>query len=379
MTQPGLAGGGRTLLIAGGALGVIGIIALGIVFLRPREKPTPSPEAGAGVEAVTRQLVLTKVQLARTKVEVKDYTGAAVEARQVLELDPGNAEAKAILAQVDSTMKELDAAANEAREAVKAGNTEKASAALSRVIAIDPQHPVAAELSSQLNSRFQGQADEARQAMKKARAAAEQAKAGSQQAFTEGVSLAREADALSQQSEFTGAAQKYASARNHFESARRAAQERVTGQPTSTLVAASRPSAGASAPPAGASPGATTSVAPVTPPTAAPASIAADEAAVRHVIAEYEKAIEQKDVALFKRIKPNLTHGEEGPLKDGFKLQPKGYDVRITIESVQFNGSEATVRLSRRDMVKSKAMDPTQQTIVLVKSADGWTIRNIGQ
>jgi serine/threonine protein kinase len=370
-----LGGGKRTAMLAGGAVALVILIVVGFILLRPRPEPVPSPSPAGEVENVTRQLILTKVQLARTKLEGKDYKGASAEAREVLGLDDGNAEAKAILTQVETTMKDLEDAASETREAVKAGDSDKASAAMARVIAIDPQHPVIAELSSQLNSRFKGQAEEAQKAMKKSQAAAESAKAGSQQAFGEAVALAREADALYKRGEFTGAAQRFLDARNNFDRAKRAAQEqeRVASLPKPPVtrpgpgkLPSAAPSAAAASPP------------PVVP-SAAPTSNPADETAVRLVLAQYERAIETKDVGLFKKIMPTLSGDKEKVLKDGFKLQKKGHDVRITIESVNFSGNEATIRLSRHDTVDGKPIDVMQQSVVLVKSAGGWSIRSVGQ
>jgi serine/threonine-protein kinase len=371
--------GKRTALLAGGAVGLVALIVVAILLLRPRPQPAPSPSPVAAVETVTKQLILTKVQLAQSKLEAKDYKAAADEAKQVLELDAANTEAKSILSQAEGTMKELEDAAGEAREAVKAGDSDKASAALARVIKIDPQHPVIAELSSQLNSRFQGEADEAREAMKKSQAAAESAKSGSQQAFAEGMALARQADGLYKLKEFTGAAQKFLDARNKFERPRRDAQEqRVASLPKPGPTVAPRPGP-AGSPAVGASVPAI-SLPPVPSPSAAPAGPSeADQSNVRQVIARYEKAIEEKDIAQFKRIMPTLSAGQEKALKDGFKLQSKGHDVRITIENVNFNGNEATVRLSRHDTVNGKPLETIQQSIVLVKSAGGWSIRSVGQ
>ena len=370
--------GKHTALLAGSAVGLVALIVVGFLLLRPRPQPAPSESPGAAVETVTKQLILTKVQLAQTKLEGKDYKGASDEAKQVLELDAGNAEATAILSQVETTVKELEGAAGEAREAVKAGDSDKASSALARVIAIDPQHPVVAELSSQLNSRFQGQADEAQQAMKKSQAAAEGAKAGSQHAFSEAMVLAQEADALYKKREFTGAAQRFLDARNNFDRARRAAQEqeRVATLPKPSVT---RPGSGKASPAAGPSVAPAISPPPVAPSAAPAGPSAEDQAAVRQVIARYEKAIEEKDIGLFKRIMPTLSGGQEKALKDGFKLQKKGHDVRIRFDSIDFNGNEATIRLTRTDTVNGKPLDPIQQSIVLVKSAGGWSIRSVGQ
>jgi serine/threonine-protein kinase len=135
---PLVAGGAAVLLLLGGGA---------FLWQRSRQAPTPVTAGPTGVELMTRQLVMTKLELAQAKLEVKDYAAAAAEAQQVLQLEPGNAQAVAVQKQVQDILGQLAQAANDARAAVKTGNLESASAALERVMAIDPQHPVAAELS----------------------------------------------------------------------------------------------------------------------------------------------------------------------------------------------------------------------------------------
>jgi len=44
-----------------------------------------------------------------------------------------------------------------------------------------------------------------------------------------------------------------------------------------------------------------------------------DEAAIRRVVATYQRAIENKDLALFRSVKPNLSREEERRIEEGFR------------------------------------------------------------
>jgi tetratricopeptide (TPR) repeat protein len=299
----------------------------------------------------------------------------------VLELQPGNTEALAIKKQVEDVLAQLDAAASEARAAVQKGELEKASRALAQVLAIDPQHPVAAELSKRLDNSFRGQVDEARQAMKRSQAAADGAHASTQHSFSHALEAAQDAEALLAKGEFTMATQKFLNARDDFERARRAAMEKKAPPSSAPLASASgrplpvpTPHGGGATPLPGASP------APV-PASAAPVASGVDEKpAVLAVIADYARAIEQKDLGLYRRVWPTLSSGEEKKLKAAFGAV-QDHKVVIRIESVQVDasGTHATVRMGRNDTVKGKPIGTRSQTVSLVKQGGTWTISAIGQ
>jgi len=119
----------------------------------------------------------------------------------------------------------------------------------------------------------------------------------------------------------------------------------------------------------------------VTAPPIAPdqgASATAHDAEIRRVIAEYARAIEGKDLALFRAVKPNLSGDEEKRLQDAFKAI-KSQQVAITIDSIQVEGAQATVRVSRQDVINGRAMRAVHQTFRLVQGGPGWTIQTIGQ
>ncbi len=102
------------------------------------------------------------------------------------------------------------------------------------------------------------------------------------------------------------------------------------------------------------------------------------EWAVRQVIAGYARAIETKDVALFKTLKPDLSSDEEKRLQEAFKSMPF-QQVGITIDAVEVDGPKAVVRVSRKDTINGKPLRPHQQTFRLVRKDGAWSIQSIGQ
>jgi len=330
------------------------------------------------------------VEVARKNLELKDYKGAVEQAERVIKLDAGNADAAQVRDKARTTLAALDAAADEARAAVQAGDTEKAARAISRVLEIDPNHPVAAELSSQLNGRFKDQAEQARREMRSAASAAERAKASLSESAS-ALSVGRQAEELFLRNEFMAATQKFLESRDGYERARAAAAQRQAEakRPPATLPATLPPATMPATPPPATLPHVTLPPPTVPPTTQAPATLApatlppatqpaSEEPAVRRVIAEYGRALQTKDLALFRSIKPNLSGAEEDKLRASFANIPKNWQVNIAVSSVLIDGSQATVHASRTDTVNGKPMSH-HQSFTLTKGASGWTIRDIGR
>jgi hypothetical protein len=112
--------------------------------------------------------------------------------------------------------------------------------------------------------------------------------------------------------------------------------------------------------------------------TAAPGPESPDETAVRKLLGDYARAIEQKDLALFRAVKPNLTKEEEARLQKAF-ASIQSQVVKITIQSIQVQVRQATVRLMRRDTIDSSTIASFPQTLLLDREKDGWTIREINR
>jgi serine/threonine protein kinase len=382
------------------AIGVAGlVVAGGALWLWTRGSAGSREISREHVGALTDALVASKLDLAQEGLKDKDYAGAIAQAEAALKLDPQSAEAKQFLDKVRATLKDLDAAADEARAAVQSGDTDAASRALARVMAINPNHPVVPELSAQLNSHFRSQAEEARTAMTTARTAAERGNAGSVRPFADATEAARIADRSFAGGEFTVATRKFLESRDGFAKALRLAEVQQaaartpapTLAPATTMASASLPPP-PSIPPGTPSPSASATIAPTAvptpvpsasasvrppPPSSAPIGGAADDAAIRKVVEDFARAVQGKDLVLYRAVKPNLSADEEKRLRAIFK-QAKSYKVVVTGVTIQFEGAEAKVRVSQQHTVDGASF-ALQQLLTMVKTPTGWIIRDIGQ
>lgn len=102
-----------------------------------------------------------------------------------------------------------------------------------------------------------------------------------------------------------------------------------------------------------------------------------EEHAVVRVLEAYVRAIEVKDVDLFRTVKPNLSPEEERRARKAFgSLQSQA--IVMTILSADVQGPRATVRVSRRDTINKTIVSSFPQTFALEKAGSGWSIRDIG-
>jgi tetratricopeptide (TPR) repeat protein len=194
-------------------------------FLKREPAPVPAaaPKGGPDVDALTRRLAATEVQLAQRDLDDKDYAGAIKGAEQALKVDPRNQAARQTREAARAALAALDSAKAEANAALDAGATEKASDALSRILALDPRHPAATELTARLNGVFRAKAEDARRLATTARGDAEKAKATTHDAYARASTRAREAEAAFGKAEFAAATQGFLEARDGFDRAKRAA------------------------------------------------------------------------------------------------------------------------------------------------------------
>jgi predicted Ser/Thr protein kinase len=381
------AGPSRTLVLGGAAaLLLVGTVG-GVLWVRGRTLPQAQPPAGQEQGNLTEVIVTNGVELARADLANKDYEAAARRAGDVLKLAPTSAEARGVLDQAREAQRQITEAVAEARGAFGRGDTSGASVALGRVMALDPRQPVIGELSAALKQHFQPQAEDGRRQADGARKAAEEARAVALAGFTQGQKLATDADALFRRQDYAAAAQKYLESRDAFERAKRQAIE--------ARVAAARPSPSAlpTLPPALASPSPLAPTAAPTveivapPPTAATAPQpstptpvpatprpAGSEAEVRQVIAEFGRAIENRDLALYRTLKPGLSSGDEKRLREAFKASTT-QRVGITVDSVQVEGDRATVRATRQDVIDGRPTKAVAQTFQLVRVGAIWQIQ----
>jgi hypothetical protein len=111
-------------------------------------------------------------------------------------------------------------------------------------------------------------------------------------------------------------------------------------------------------------------------PTAPTAAAESDDAAIRRTLATYAMAVEKKDVALFRSVRPGLSAAEEARLRDSFK-QIESQQVTLDVEEIRVEGRAATVRLSRKDSLVVGGRRQTQtsrQVLRLEKAGADWII-----
>ena len=95
--------------------------------------------------------------------------------------------------------------------------------------------------------------------------------------------------------------------------------------------------------------------------------------------ASYGRAIESKDLALFRAVKPNLSREEERRLQDGFRAV-SSQRVRLTLNTVEIQGQDATVVAQRSDTIDAGGRRQTvdsRQTFRLTRTPGGWIITDI--
>lgn len=118
---------------------------------------------------------------------------------------------------------------------------------------------------------------------------------------------------------------------------------------------------------------------PAAEPPARPAPQANDDGAIRQLVAGYARAIETKDLGLFRTIKPNLSREEERRLQEGFRAVTS-QRVNLTIVSIERSGDHAVVVINRKDTVRAGGREYTsdsRQTLQMARSGTAWGITDI--
>ena len=110
-----------------------------------------------------------------------------------------------------------------------------------------------------------------------------------------------------------------------------------------------------------------------------PAATPPAEVAVRQVVADYGRAIETQDLALYRSVRLSLTADEEKRLRQAF-ASVRSQEVLITIEAVEVIGDRAVARGTRLDTVDGRTLSPRPASFQLVRDASGtWRIEAIGR
>lgn len=102
------------------------------------------------------------------------------------------------------------------------------------------------------------------------------------------------------------------------------------------------------------------------------------EEAVRRLLQSYEKAIETKDLSLFRSVKPNLSAEEERRLRKAFD-STRTHEVSITVEGLECQEGHCLARLTRRDTLDGSIVSSFPQTLRIAQGPEGFVIEEIGR
>jgi len=108
------------------------------------------------------------------------------------------------------------------------------------------------------------------------------------------------------------------------------------------------------------------------------AATKAQEDAVKRLLTNYERAIETKDLPLFRSVKPNLSSDEEKRLRKAFE-STRSHEVTITMDSLDCQEAGCVAHLLRRDTLDGSIVSSFPQTLRLGQGPEGLVIEEIGR
>ena len=361
-----------SLRLAGSVIAAVVLGAAVASYLLWPGVPTTSERAVVGAPAAAS--ADSRAELAARSFEAKQYGTALKLAEEVLTTVPDHAGARKIRDESSAILRRFDTAITNARAGVSTGDTRSAARWLDEARSIDPVGPGVADVSALLADRIERQADAARQELQRPRTAAPAPAPAPAPAQASKPQLPPPAQAPREATPEPAPALVRSSPVSPPPAPPVPRQEDpprvVAPEPIVPAVRSAPPPAPAAAerresePPAQATPPAEN-----------------DDAAIRSVIAVYERALETKDLALFRSVKPNITADEARRIEQGFRAVAS-QQVTITILSLERRGTQASVRLRRRDIIDAggrKQAADSQQTITLAKTNGRWVIVEIGR
>ncbi|PYV41715.1 MAG: hypothetical protein DMG06_16260 [Acidobacteria bacterium] len=236
----------RVLPIAAGlllavALGTGGLLKLrnrkGAGFSSPSAEGNPeAPVSPGGVRPAPVAIPSTQdpkisqaLEKASSSFETKKYSEAAREAKEVLELSPGDTAAENLLKQAQESLDKIAAGNRQAKSLKEAGKFEEAIASLGAVLRLAPSDPEARKLLKELDQYARKGADEAMTQSKQARSASEAARAPGlvRNLFDAAQGTESEAMALYRAKQYTLATAKFSESREAYQRAAIEARSRT--------------------------------------------------------------------------------------------------------------------------------------------------------
>ena len=106
--------------------------------------------------------------------------------------------------------------------------------------------------------------------------------------------------------------------------------------------------------------------------------LSTEATSIRKVLEAYVRAVEAKDMQMFRNVKPNLTEDEEKRARIAFK-SIQSQVVKMSVLALDVKDGKATVKVSRRDTINGSIVSSFPQTFQLAKEAAGWMIQDIGR
>jgi len=368
------------------------MVAVAIVYWSsPSRAPRDAGSKEAPVADLEREWIAGHAAMARMSLETRDYKQAVEEAELVLSHDPAQPEAREILEEGRRLEKELEMVAADTRAAFASGDRVRAAEALTQVLAIDSHHPVVAEVGPALDRYFRARAENSRRVAARARGGAQGAGAATSPAFATAMTLLAEAEEHFGHARFAQATQKFLEAGDGFVRARlqreapavaalpSAGPATVAAAPEPPPIPDRAPPTAAPLSPATLPPMTAVASAPTPPPTALVSStLPSPEHGVREALADYGRALESRDLGLFKSVMPGLTREKERQVRESFRDMGK-LRVSLDVQAIEIMGARATARVSRRDTLDGKAQRPILARFTLAQKDGMWTIESIGQ
>ena len=370
---------GRALWIAGAAIGLMMAVAGGYALWR-NQSATPSPDQATSAAPVSPATpispaadatVQSRLALAVASLDARNYRAAATYASEVLAVDGTNAQAAKIRDEAQGMITKFDTAVADARGRLSSGDLVGASRALDSARTIDPAAPAVVELASQLNESLRRADARVRDAIEKARAAAPPPRLPPPAPSPPAPEPRRDASPATPAPPpvATPAIPTPPPAPPQAPAAPTVPAPPPAVEPAPAPV--TKPSVPAPAP----------STSPRREPDPAPATPSAeqDEAAIKRVVGTYGRAIETKDLALFRSIKPNLSAAEERRLQEGFRAVAS-QRVNLTVNSIERRGDRAVVSVMRRDIIEVGGRQQTsqsQQVLTFARDNGNWVIVDI--
>ena len=340
--------------VAGAALA--GTVAIGAYVWWPSPVAPPPPAATEGPDAalLSEAAIESRLLLGRSSLRGRNYRAAKASAEEILAVDATHAEAIRIRDEAAEMLSRFDAAIVDARARLSAGDVQGTARALEAAREIDAAAPSLLEISSRLSdlvrTRDLTARDEARRPAPSVRPSATAPRPDRADPPVAAPTQAAAAPAGG------------------------TTPEPVATPPPSTPLVRSPEAPTSPGPQVNAS-----SPSSSLPPPSAAELAAADEAAIRRVVATYGRAIERKDLTLFRSVKPNLSADEERRLAEGFRAV-SSQEVTLTITSLDRQGDRATLDVRRQDVVTVGGRQQrveSQQRLSLARSGGGWVITDI--